>query len=109
MAAVIGPQRLTEEPHGKTFTEAQAPTPRETVPELSDKSLFRIFVRGALIGTPLTFLVLTIVAVLAVPDPRGAILAAVWPSLWGGWFFGGNVVLAVEERRTHRSARAQRE
>lgn len=101
MTTSIAPRGVEDETQDRTSTASHPASRSGAGGELTDQDIFRIFVRGALLGTPTTLAVLVLVAVVALPDPRGAILASIWPALWGGWFFGGNVALAFEELRSH--------
>jgi hypothetical protein len=73
------------------------------IPEDADVS--RMLRRGALIGIPAMYLILVVVALVAVPGQPALLLAMIWPALVGGWYFGAIVELSRYELR-HQQPRA---
>jgi hypothetical protein len=73
--------------------------------ELSDEQLARLFKRGFVFGTPVLYLVVVSVFMLAARGHWWLLLAAAWPTLFAGWYFGGLVALTVHELRWERRQR----
>ena len=71
--------------------------------EFSDAEFARAFKLGALFGLPVIYLVVVAVSWLAAPGNVELLVVALWPTLFGGWYFGGVVALGVLERRRHRA------
>jgi hypothetical protein len=70
--------------------------------ELTDAQFGRLFILGFVYGTPVVYGVVAVVCTLAAPGHGWLLVAALWPSLLAGWFFGGMVVLTVYELREQR-------
>lgn len=70
--------------------------------ELSDRQFTRLFIQGFVFGTPAVYLIVAGVSLLAAPGHSWLLLAAAWPALFAGWFFGGVVALTVHELRQER-------
>lgn len=67
--------------------------------DLRDAQFAWAFKRGFVFGTPVLYLVVVGVCMVAAPGHGWLLLAAVWPALFAGWFFGGVVALSVQEWR----------
>jgi hypothetical protein len=72
---------------------SSAPVDAEHPPTPTDADFAGVFKRGAIVGTPLSFVALAVLVWVAAPEPV-VLLAALWPALTGGWYFGAMVVLA---------------
>lgn len=73
---------------------------------ISEEQFPRLFIRGALIGTPPLFAILAAICWLADPGNPAVLLAALWPALLAGWYFGGMVELTLYEVRHERRQHA---
>lgn len=62
----------------------------------TDADFVQVFKRGVIVGTPLSFVLLAVLLWVAAPEPA-VLLAALWPALMGGWYFGAMVMLAAYE------------
>lgn len=98
--------RGTTEGAAASPSETAAPGPGTRV-ELEDWEFKRTLTYGAVLGAPLLFVVLMVVAWLAEVLTAKAVLAVLLPTLFSGPFFGGVAVLAVLERRAARQDRQQ--
>jgi hypothetical protein len=70
--------------------------------ELDDADFAHLFKQGALFGTPTLYILLAGVCWLAAPGQPVLLLAALWPALVAGWYFGGIVALTLFELREQR-------
>ena len=70
--------------------------------ECSDAQFAVVFKEGFLFGTPALYLIVTAVCMLGAPGHGWLLVAALWPALFAGWFFGGVVALSVHEWREDR-------
>lgn len=75
--------------------------------ELSDADFGRLFTLGAAFGTPVLYLILAAVVWIAAPGHPFLFVAAVWPAVVAGWYFGGIATLTVYELRHERAHRQQ--
>lgn len=93
----------TDQPASEPASKAAAPPPRSAEPaqpeELSDADFFWIAKWGAVIGTPLSFVVLAVIGLAATSWTAGILWSALWSAVVGGWYFGAIVVLAYVELR----------
>lgn len=76
-----------------------APGPETAAHELHDDDFLWVAKRGAVVGTPLAFAVLAVLGLFATSWDATVLLAALWPALAGGWYFGAIAVLAAVELR----------
>lgn len=79
-------------------SDAAAEVDEEHPPSPTDADFVRVFKRGALLGTPLVFVLMGLLMLVATPSPA-VLLAAAWAALMGGWYFGAMIVLAAFELR----------
>jgi hypothetical protein len=89
-------------------TAAEAQEAEEAAEEaflISDVDFSHLFGRGFLIGTPVLYLILAGVCLLVTSGQPYVLLAAVWPALLAGWYFGGLVELTRLELRHERTQR----
>ncbi len=100
----------TEAPPSERETHADQPAPEAASPpppsaeaaqrhELHDADFFWIAKWGAIIGTPMSFVVLAVIGLTATSWTAGILWAALWSAVVGGWYFGAIVVLAYVELR----------
>lgn len=88
-------ERATEtpQPHG-----SRAEVDETHPPQPTDTDFVRVFKKGAMLGTPLAFVLMGALMLVATPDPA-VLLSAAWAALMGGWYFGAMAVLAAYELR----------
>lgn len=101
-------RQLARETVEVRLPEAGSPAPDAAAEpcQLSDAAFGRLFTLGALFGTPALYALLAGIGVLAGAGLPAALLAAAWPAVVAGWYFGGIVVLTVEELRKAHAASA---
>jgi hypothetical protein len=95
-----------EEARPDTSTGSRPTAAQPEHVDLSDAQLAWVFKRGFVFGTPVLYLVVAGLCMVAAPGHGWLLLAAVWPSLFAGWFFGGVVALSVQEWRQQGPRRA---
>lgn len=99
-----------EAPPSERDTRADQPAPEAASPppspaesaqphELRDADFVWIAKWGAIIGTPLSFVVLAVLGLAATSWTAGILWSALWSAVMGGWYFGAIVVLAYVELR----------
>lgn len=67
--------------------------------DTEDAEYVRMLQAGALFGTPLLYLVVLGVCLLAAPGNPALVIAALWPAAFAGWYFGAMVALTRFELR----------
>ncbi len=68
-------------------------------PVPGDADAARMLRHGVLFGTPVLWLVLAVVVLVAVPSQPGLLLAIIGPAVLAGWYFGTIGALTVFELR----------
>jgi hypothetical protein len=92
--------RVDAVPSGREQPPANLPGHEDV--EMTDAEFAHLFRQGAEFGIPVTYVVVAIVCLLAAPAHPILLVAALWPSVCAGWYFGGIVALAVFELRRRR-------
>ena len=75
-----------------------------TADDVSDEGFARAIVLGALVGVPVTFILVFVAFLVVVHEPAAA-PAFLWASLVGGGYFGGFVALNAALARLEGSER----
>lgn len=91
-----GAEQEAEEPGAEQPGGEPAEPDRSAEPD--DRDFARLFKQGALVGTPLSFLLVGVLLLVAAPEPE-VLLAALWAAIMGGWYFGAMAMLAIHELR----------
>lgn len=99
-------ERGTAESSPSRSGDVPSSAPSRTL-ELKDAQFMRTLTYGAVLGAPLLFVVLMVVAWLANSFSTGVVVAMLWPTLVSGPFFGGVIVLGVMETRAARGRQQQ--
>lgn len=100
------PPRPSREPLTAQPADAETPPRGATSPhELTDAEFGRLFKFGALAGIPTLYVILFVIVSFAAPGHPGLLVGILLPAIFGGWYFGGIVVLTVVELRQEKADR----